>query len=121
MCYKGAMTMSVEATGSPGTVLLRIQGRVDGETAPDLEQECHKLIQPELARMILDLSAVEYMSSAGLGSVLFTGKKLDAQGSELILAGLQPNLRKIFRLTGFENLFKIFETPEAAVQHCQSQ
>ena len=121
MCYKEAMAMSVEATGLKVAVLLRIHGRVDGETAPQLEQECHRQIQSGPARMILDLSGMEYISSAGLGSVLVTGKKLDAQGGELILAGLTPKVKHIFRLTGFENLFKMFDTASEAVLHCESQ
>jgi anti-anti-sigma factor len=121
MCYKIAMPMNVQATGMTAAVLLRVIGRVDGETAPMLEQECDQRIKPGLGRMILDLSGVEYISSAGLGSVLITGKKLDAGGGELVLSGLPPKIRHIFKFTGFENLFKMFETADAAVLYCESE
>lgn len=110
----------VEAEGIAAAVLLHVHGRVDGDTARQLEKECEQRMQPVTIRMILDLSAVEYISSAGLGSVLITGKKLDAGGGELILSGLPPKIRNIFKFTGFESLFKIFETADAAVLYCDS-
>ena len=57
--------------------------------------------------MTLDCSELEYISSAGLGVLLKTQKRLLATGGKLRLVGLKPHLRDIFTYSGFDQLFEI--------------
>lgn len=111
--------MTVEASKSPVAVVIRVRGRVDGETAPDLETACLKWVIPGEVNMILDLSGVDYMSSAGLGSILTTGKRMDAQDGRLILCGLQGRLKQIFQFSGFDGLFPMFDDLATATSDCE--
>ncbi|MFN7924164.1 MAG: STAS domain-containing protein [Bryobacteraceae bacterium] len=115
------MAMTVEATQASVAIVLEVRGRVDGETAERFEQECHNWIQSGPMRVILDLSKMEYISSAGLGSVLNTGKKLDQRGGELVISGLSGQTERVFRFTGFDNLFKMFATAGEAMRYCETQ
>jgi anti-anti-sigma factor len=55
----------------------------------------------------LDLSGLEYISSAGLGVFLKTQKRLVSGGGKLRLAGASPHLREIFQYSGFDQIFEI--------------
>jgi anti-anti-sigma factor len=112
------MAMNVEASRTDLATIVRVNGRVDGGTAPELERVCHEWISPGDRNMILDFSGLEYISSAGLGSVLSAGKALDAQGGRLVLCGLTGRLKQIFLFSGFDALFPIFESRDAAVADC---
>lgn len=58
-----------------------------------------------------DLSGLEYISSAGLGVLLRTQKRLMAQGSGLRLENAGPHVRDVFRYAGFDAIFEIAEEP----------
>jgi anti-anti-sigma factor len=91
---------------------------VDGDTAVELERACHQWIAPGDRNLILDLSAVPYISSAGLSSVLSAGKQIDRHGGRLVICGLAARLKQIFEFSGFDTLFPLFDTREAAIADC---
>lgn len=55
----------------------------------------------------LDCSELSYISSAGLGLLFATQKRLVNQGHELSLVALNPHIREIFKIAGFDHIFKI--------------
>jgi len=112
------MVLTTEGSRTNAAVVVRVAGRVDGETAPELERACQQWIAPGDSNMILDLTEVPYISSAGLSSVLTVGKQIDRQGGRLLLCGLAGRLRQVFVSSGFDTLFPIFETREAALADC---
>jgi anti-sigma B factor antagonist len=57
--------------------------------------------------VVLDCLALEYLSSAGLGVLLKTHKRLSAKGGRLRLVGVRPALRDIFSYSGFDQIFEI--------------
>ena len=61
--------------------------------------------------MTLDCRGLDYISSAGLGVLLKTQKRLMASGGRLRLAGVRPHLRDIFVYSGFDKLFEIEAAP----------
>jgi len=115
------MAIMVEGSRTEYATILRVKGRVDGGTAPELERVCHQWIAPGDKNMILDFSGLEYISSAGLSSVLGAGKALDAQGGRLLLCGLAGRLKQVFHFSGFDALFPIFESSEAALTDCRQK
>ena len=87
--------------GPDGAVVLN--GRLDAAQAPAAQTY---LDQVE-GRVTLDCGQLEYISSAGLGVLLKTQKRLLAAGGKLRLVGLKPHLRDIFTYSGFDQLFEI--------------
>lgn len=121
-CAKtGSMALITNGSRTDVAVILRISGRVDAETAPELDRACHQWITPGDSNMILDLTDLDYISSAGLSSVLGAGKEIDRYGGRLLICGLATRLKQIFVFTGFDTLFPIFESREAALADCLKQ
>ena len=112
------MPITVEGSRTDCATTLLVRGRVDGGSAPELEQVCRQWIAPGDVNLILDLSGVEYMSSAGLSAVLSAGKAMDAQGGHLLLCGLAARLKQVFLFSGFDALFPIFDSRDDALAHC---
>lgn len=99
-----------------GTMIISVTGRMDAVTARDFEQESNAWTGGEENRLVVDLSGVEYISSAGLRSFLMLGKRVKAAGGRLMLSGLQGMVREVFDMSGFATLFPIFETREQAIE-----
>ena len=80
-----------------------IAGRLDAAQSPAAQS----FLDGVNGTVTLDCSALEYISSAGLGVLLKTQKRLLAANGKLRLAGLKPHLRDIFAYSGFDQLFEI--------------
>jgi anti-anti-sigma factor len=91
--------------GSDGAVVMA--GRLDAAQAPGAQAFLDKV----QGTVTLECSGLEYISSAGLGVLLKTQKRLLASAGKLRLAGLKPHLRDIFTYSGFDQLFEIEPAP----------
>jgi len=87
--------------GPPGVVV--ISGRLDAAQSPTAQSFLDKVD----GTVTLDCSRLEYISSAGLGVLLKTQKRLLAGGGKLRLSGVSKHLRDIFGYSGFDQLFEI--------------
>ncbi len=86
---------------SDGTLVLA--GRLDAAAA-DRAREALRNVD---GTCLLDCTGLDYIASAGLGLLAATQRRLLDQGGELVLAGLNPHLREVFRLSGFESVFRL--------------
>ena len=91
--------------GPNGTIV--VAGRLDAAQSPAAQSFLDKV----QGTATLDCSQLEYISSAGLGVLLKTQKRLLASGGKLRLSGLKPHLRDIFTYSGFDQLFEIDPAP----------
>ncbi len=96
--------------------LVSVTGRIDHETAPKLEQVLNEIINAGDYHIVLDMSGVSYVSSAGL-RVLVGARKAVRRWNrgDLRLAGLQPMVRETFDLVGFNRVFEIYDDTVEAV------
>lgn len=97
-----------------GTVA-EIAGRLDSVTSPACEQRIRELIDGGVTSVVLDLARLEYVSSAGLRVLLLTAKLLKAKGGQLRIAGVQPEVRSVFDMSGFSAMFQVEESVAAAL------
>ncbi|HRQ66238.1 MAG TPA: STAS domain-containing protein [Xanthomonadaceae bacterium] len=81
-------------------------GRLDTESAGDLELAIHECLNAGVTRFLLDFSGVGYISSAGLSAVLMLAKAIDGKG-ELKLCSLNANVRQVFDMAGFSKMLDI--------------
>lgn len=89
-----------------GTELtVAVKGRLDTTTAPSLEAELHDSLNG-VTKLVLDFSALEYISSAGLRVLLSTQKTMNKQG-EMIVRGASPDVKEVFEITGFCDILTI--------------
>lgn len=98
--------MDIAERTEQGVSVVGVGGRVDGSTAAELERRLLAGLQSG-APLLVDLSGLGYISSAGLRSFLKAAKQAKAAGVPLALAGLQAQVREVFEVAGFLPLFAV--------------
>ncbi|MEI6433903.1 MAG: STAS domain-containing protein [Bacteroidota bacterium] len=93
--------------------LFEIHGRVDGLTSPELKRTFDNEATAGRRKLIIDLSHVTYISSAGLRVILQTHKSLKQIGGELILVSAPPSVMEVFRVSGMTGFFTILPNLES--------
>ena len=106
------MELNTSKTGDVITIILK--GRIDGNTAPDIEQKLLSLISEGSHKLVTDLSGVGFISSSGLRTLLATLKEAKKERGDLRLAGIQGQVQEVFDLTGFSDIFKTYASAEDA-------
>ena len=91
------------------------EGRVDSVSSGELERLVVSRIDAGETRVVLDLSAVEYISSAGLRVMLLAAKRLKEPPAGLVLCGMGPSVRTVLELAGFLPLFAVEARREQAL------
>ncbi len=112
---KGIDVYVEEAVQNRGVSVLRVSGYVDTTTSPDLERRLQALLRENRFHIVVDLSGVEYISSAGWGIFISEIREIREQGGDLKLAGMIPDVREVFDLLEFENILKSYPDTEMAV------
>ena len=97
------MTIEKNLNGTELTVT--ITGRLDTTTAPQLEAEFKQSITG-VEKLVLDFTALEYLSSAGLRVLLAAQKVMNKQG-EMIIKNVNDTINEIFEVTGFIDILTI--------------
>lgn len=96
--------------------LLSVQGKVDSYTAPDLTKAIESLNDNGQFKIVLDLSELEYMSSAGFRALLIGQRNCKRYNrGEIVLASVPKKICDALELTGFTPLFRMFDDVTAAV------
>ena len=93
--------------------IVHLNGRLDTITASAFESKILSCIVPK-ARLVVECSGLDYISSSGLRVFLVAQKKISETGGQLSLCSLQPNIREIFDISGFSNIFSIYSDLESA-------
>ena len=96
--------------------VLNIKGRIDTIHSSDLEKEVSQLLDSGEKNLIFNCSGMNYISSSGLRVFLVTQKKVILMDGKLYLCNMQPTIQEIFRISGFSNLFRIYDTQEEALE-----
>ena len=97
--------MTIEKKINGEAVTLVVSGRLDTQTAPELENELD-LVLPGIRELIFDMTSLEYVSSAGLRVILKAQKAMNAQGS-MKLTGVNDSIMEVFDITGFLDILTI--------------
>ncbi|HOE11382.1 MAG TPA: STAS domain-containing protein [bacterium] len=99
-------------TKESGLARLNIKGRIDTNTAPQVQKELDDLIAAGEQKIVLNLEEVHYVSSAALRVFLVTQKQLKRSGGEVILCGAAPSVMEVFKLSGFDQIFRVVKGEE---------
>jgi len=107
--------MNVAISEENGIGTARLEGSLDRKTAPEVREQ----LRPFLAvnpKLILDLTKVDYLSSAGLRLLLLLYRELAGRKGKLVLVGVSEDIRTVMSHTGFLNLFTLANS-ETDAQH----
>ena len=107
--YMNMLTIKESQIGL--VTILECAGRLDVLTGPALDAKI-----PESGILVLDLAELNYVSSAGLRSILQALKKLQLKGGSLRLSSLQPDVQRLLELSGFLSLVKSFPDKDSAAK-----
>ncbi|MBA3009405.1 MAG: STAS domain-containing protein [Proteobacteria bacterium] len=105
--------MEIEKRVQEGRCVVGLTGRLDAVTAPELEQRLSEIIEDGNLNLVLDLTGLEYVSSAGLRIFLVATKKVKALKGEFCLAGLSGNIKEVIEISGFPSIMPCYDTMDA--------
>ena len=97
--------MTITKTMEEKVLNVKVEGRLDTATAPELEEELAEALD-EAEELVFDLEGLEYMSSAGLRILLATQKKM-AQKGGMKVVNVNDVIKEIFDITGFSDILTI--------------
>ena len=97
--------MTIEKKINNEAVTLIVSGRLDTQTAPELENELDSVLSG-LKELTFDMTNLEYVSSAGLRVILKAQKAMNTQGS-MKLTGVNDSIMEVFDITGFLDILTI--------------
>jgi len=93
-----------------------VKGRVDSATAPQFGKALETIIDRGVYKIVVDMSGLEYMSSAGFRALLATQRSCKRYNrGEVVLASVPERIREALELAGFTELFKLYGDPLEAV------
>jgi len=95
--------MDIKKTIDADYMALQIAGRLETTSAPMLQSEI-SAIPPEVKRMLLDLTAVEYVSSAGLRVILFAHREMTGRSGRLEVTGANAIVKRTLDIAGFSSI-----------------
>ena len=97
--------MTIEKVLSGESAKITVIGRLDTQTAPELEKEVDEVVS-NIKELIFDMNGLEYVSSAGLRVILKAQKIMNTKGS-MKLIGVNDSIMEVFDITGFLDILTI--------------
>ncbi len=96
-------------------VIVKLAGRLDSGAARSAEDGFNTVLASGTPRLAVDMSGLDYISSAGLRVLLVMAKKVQQAKGKVALFGLVPNVREVFSVSGFDTIFSIQPDSATAV------
>ena len=95
--------------------IVRLYGRFDSSAAASAEAGLNAALGTGAPHLAIDMTGLEYISSAGLRVLLVMAKKVQQARGKIALFGLNPNVREVFSVSGFDSIFSIQPDATAAL------
>jgi anti-sigma B factor antagonist len=108
--------LEIFETAADGVILLHVAGRVNSVNASSLGERLSAGLAQGCRAIVVDLSRLDHMTSAGFRSLLVAERQADAVGARLILYGLQGLTLELFEIGGFLEMFAVVASREEALR-----
>lgn len=114
--------MAAFQTTTDGNInILTMSGRLEPMGWRDLKDTMSALTDGDTKTdLLVDLSGLDYMASAGFRELFLAGRKISRNGGRLVVCSLQGEVKRIFELAKFDTAYPIFETREEALAHLKA-
>jgi anti-sigma B factor antagonist len=109
-----ALAISTEEP-EPTTAVIGLKGEVDLYTCPELKQELLRVIGEGALLVVVDLTETTFIDSTGLGVLVRGVERLNTEGGRLAIVCVDPNMVKVFEVTGLDRVFSIYASREEAL------
>ncbi|MCB1327019.1 MAG: STAS domain-containing protein [Spirochaetales bacterium] len=107
--------MKIESEEQQGTVVFRIEGRMDLSHVPLIDDHVRRYLEKGLRYFILNMVDVRDISSSGIGKILQLSRQLDDRGGRLVLADLSPVCEYVLDLAQLSDVIPTYKTEAEAV------
>lgn len=107
--------MNISSTQQNDVTIVTLDGRLDVVGAPEIEEQGQTLIQNGCTRLLLDMSSIDYISSAGLRSLLALAKAMKSVDGKMVLCCLSAMAREVMGISGFDKILAIAPDRDAAL------
>ena len=107
--------MQIKTTNIDQTVVLEITGRMDVIAAMEYEKAFMACLQRGDRKFVVDLNALDYISSAGLRSLLTIAKKVKESQGTVNFCNIKGVVKEVFAMSGFDSILPIFNTVKEAL------
>jgi anti-sigma B factor antagonist len=95
--------------------VLPLKGEIDLHVSPVVTASLNAIIDKKPDQLVVDLSDVSYIDSAGLAALIQAMQKVEAYGGKFLLAGLQETVRSIFEISRLDQVFQVFPDVDTAL------
>jgi anti-anti-sigma factor len=112
--------MEINTRKEKNAVVVSVKGRMDAVSSADFEKELATLMAEGESTFIIDFGELDYISSAGVRSILIAAiaaKKLKAKEGYLSLCSLKDLVEEVFKISGFSSIIPIYESVNSALAH----
>ena len=108
--------MSLSPIRQSGVLIVKLEGRLDGSNSTSVEQELRSLIEGGEQKLLLDLTSLDYVSSAGLRVFLVAAKHIRSIRGGFALCAMKDPVREIFEISGFLEMMPAFSNQSEALK-----
>jgi len=115
--------MAIEVTvaaGKPEVNVVRLSGRLDATTYEAAQPVILEALEKGPAGMILNMRSLNFISSAGLRTMIIVWKKATADGKRIAMVDVQPPIYKIFKIAALDKVFRLFDNEGEAIRELWS-
>ncbi len=109
------MEAQVEEKGD--VVIVRVTGRLDAASSPQLEKKINSIIDSGHFKMVLNFSGVDYLSSAGMRLMLSVSKKLKHLEGKVVACSLNDEVMEVIKMAGFHQVLELYPSEEESFSH----
>jgi anti-anti-sigma factor len=107
--------MDIKTRKEKGVLVVDVIGRLDALSSPQFDKVFKSLADKGESQFLINLSGLDYISSAGLRSILAGANLMKAKGGRFMLAGLQGAVKETFEITHLHQVLDIHDSTEAAL------
>ena len=108
--------MTITQTDKDGVMQVSISGRLDAVSAVEADKSFSTILDAGHKNLLFNLTALNYISSAGLRVLLVVAKRIQQDGGKVVLCALSDNVKEVFEISGFSSIFSIFESKDEALK-----
>ncbi|MFC1580574.1 STAS domain-containing protein [Thermodesulfobacteriota bacterium] len=108
--------MDITSKNTDKAVIVSVSGRMDAVTASDFENALTGFLDQGNSALVIDFTDLDYISSAGLRSILASAKKMKGLNGTLSLACLKEVVKEVFDISGFSAIIPIYDSVETALE-----
>ncbi|MDD2707229.1 MAG: STAS domain-containing protein [Verrucomicrobiae bacterium] len=102
-------------------MIITLNGKLNAATYPQIHEHFNVLVNEGITSLLVDLAGVTYMSSVGLRLFFLAAKDLQRKNGKLVICSAQPDVRRLFEISGLPTPYPILGSREEALQRLASE